>query len=103
MPISPLVAEIARRILDMIEAGLLTAGARLKEDDLADRFQVSRSPVREVLQMLAQNRIVEREAHRGTFVAAKAKPVDLASTASVLPRNASTAAWPIRSLRRSLA
>jgi DNA-binding GntR family transcriptional regulator len=73
MPISPLVAEIARRILDMIEAGLLTAGARLKEDDLADRFQVSRSPVREVLQMLAQNRIVEREAHRGTFVAATSK------------------------------
>ncbi len=73
MRTSPLVAEIARRILDMVEAGLLVPGAQLKEDELAERFQVSRSPVREALQALAQTRIVQREAYRGSFISTTSK------------------------------
>ena len=41
---------------------------RLTEEVLCEEFGVSRSPVREALQMLVENGLVEKEAHRGYSV-----------------------------------
>lgn len=71
MNLSPLTAQIALRILDMIGAGELPPGAQLREEALAKQFGVSRSPVREGLHELARIKILERHLHRGCFVAAR--------------------------------
>jgi DNA-binding GntR family transcriptional regulator len=46
----------------------LVPGKRLREEELADRFQVSRTVVRQALQRLAQNRLVELQHNRGAQV-----------------------------------
>jgi DNA-binding GntR family transcriptional regulator len=61
-------------LVDQIEAlvlgGELLPGAKLDEQGLADRFQVSRTPVREALRQLASRGLVELRPNRGAFVAA---------------------------------
>ena len=54
---------------DEILAGALKPGARLDEVSLASRFGVSRTPIREALQHLAHQGLVELRPHRGAFVA----------------------------------
>ncbi|MCP5074577.1 MAG: GntR family transcriptional regulator [Rhodobacteraceae bacterium] len=51
-----------------IVAGILKPGNRLDEVALAERFSVSRTPVREALQRLAMSGLVEHRPQRGTFV-----------------------------------
>lgn len=41
---------------------------RFKEEELCDEFGVSRSPIREALQMLVENGLVTKESHRGYAV-----------------------------------
>jgi DNA-binding GntR family transcriptional regulator len=53
----------------MILSGELSMGARLDERVLAERLAVSRTPVREAINRLVQDRIVVREPYRGNFVA----------------------------------
>ena len=53
---------------DEILAGALKPGARLDEVSLALRFGVSRTPIREALQHLAHQGLVELRPHRGAFV-----------------------------------
>ncbi len=48
-------------ILEAIEAGDYRPGARLVESDLADRFGVSRTPVREALQRLETQGMLARD------------------------------------------
>ncbi len=48
-------------ILDAIEAGLFKPGDRLVESELADRFGVSRTPVREALQRLETQGMLARD------------------------------------------
>lgn len=63
------VVERLRRILsEEIVTGVLGPGVRLDEQSLADRFSVSRTPVREVLGQLAALGLVEKRAHRGVIV-----------------------------------
>jgi len=52
-----------------IVAGLLKPGARLDEVSLAERFQVSRTPVREALLQLSSMGLVELRPRRGAVVA----------------------------------
>ncbi len=54
---------------DEILAGALKPGTRLDEVSLAARFGVSRTPIREALQHLAHQGLVELRPHRGAFVA----------------------------------
>ena len=62
---SDLAAELIRSaILD----GTLVAGQRLKEDELATRLDVSRTPVREALRQLAAEDLVVLEPKRGARV-----------------------------------
>ena len=48
-------------ILDAIDAGLFKPGDRLVETDLAERFGVSRTPVREALQRLETQSLLTRD------------------------------------------
>lgn len=52
-----------------ILAGRLLPGQRLDEQDLAARFEVSRTPVREALLQLASSGLVEMRARQGAVVA----------------------------------
>jgi DNA-binding GntR family transcriptional regulator len=48
--------------------GEFPLGSRLVERDLAERLGVSRIPVREAIQQLVEEGLVEKTPHRGTFV-----------------------------------
>jgi DNA-binding GntR family transcriptional regulator len=58
------------RLADEIVAGQLLPGTKLDEQELADRFGVSRTPVREALRQLAAGGFVQMRPHRGVVVAA---------------------------------
>jgi len=48
-------------ILEAIDGGVYKPGARMVESELADRFGVSRTPIREALQRLETQRLLIRE------------------------------------------
>lgn len=52
----------------LILTGALVPGQRLNENELADRLEMSRGPVRESLQTLAAEGLVVVRSHKGTFV-----------------------------------
>lgn len=63
-------ADLLRETLaEDIVFGRLPPGARLDEQELADRFQVSRTPVREALKQLSATGLIEMRPHRGVVVA----------------------------------
>jgi DNA-binding GntR family transcriptional regulator len=63
------VVDRLRRILsDEIVTGALGPGVRLDEQTLADRFKVSRTPVREALNQLSALGLVQKRPHRGVVV-----------------------------------
>ncbi len=70
MTSSALPAQIALRIVEMVQTGAAPPGSHLRESVIADEFRVSRSPVREALAQLVAMRIVKQHRHRGCFVAA---------------------------------
>jgi DNA-binding GntR family transcriptional regulator len=59
---------IATKIIELIEAEGLSAGAHLPAQWLADQLRVSRSPVNEALGVLHDKGIVRREPNRGYFI-----------------------------------
>ncbi|HEX4896960.1 MAG TPA: GntR family transcriptional regulator [Candidatus Limnocylindrales bacterium] len=59
---------VADRLRDEILDGRLAAGSRLVEAELAERFGVSRGPVRDALQELARAGLAIDLPRRGTFV-----------------------------------
>jgi DNA-binding GntR family transcriptional regulator len=61
--------RIASEIRALISTGEIGSNAHLSTQKLADRFEVSRSPVREALQILAGHGLVERLPRRGMVVA----------------------------------
>jgi DNA-binding GntR family transcriptional regulator len=60
--------RIHNALADEIAAGLLAAGTALDEQQLADRFGASRTPVREALRQLAASGLVEMRPRRGVVV-----------------------------------
>jgi DNA-binding GntR family transcriptional regulator len=61
--------ELRLQLADEIVRGVLPPGAALDETDIARRFSVSRTPVREALRQLAVSGLIETRAHRGAVVA----------------------------------
>jgi len=61
---------VAARILALIDADTLPAGAHLSAQQLADRLRVSRTPVNAALRFLHGRRLLTHEPRRGYFVAA---------------------------------
>ena len=59
---------ILKSLEDEIATGVLPPGSRLDEVELAQRFNVSRTPVREALHKLASSRLVEIRPRRGAIV-----------------------------------
>lgn len=59
---------IAASLREMINQGELPEGARLIERDLASQFAVSRIPLREAIQQLEREGIVETQRNRGAAV-----------------------------------
>jgi len=64
-----LAEELRVALADDIVRGLIAPGAGLEETELARRFGVSRTPVREAVRQLAASGLVELRAHRGAVVA----------------------------------
>ena len=63
-----LVEQIYARLLDAISEGSLSPGERLTQDDLAQRFAVSRQPVLQALRLLKKDGFVEDAPGRGVQV-----------------------------------
>lgn len=61
--------EVYRRIRGWILDGRLPPGTRLRDIEIADALQVSRTPVREAIRRLQDEDLVVAEAHRWTKVA----------------------------------
>lgn len=64
-----LTEGLAARILEHIAKERLAVGAHLPAQDLADRFEVSRTPVNQALRLLHEKGVLARERNRGYFVA----------------------------------
>src|SRR5579862_5948996 len=60
--------KLAEKIETLVLSGELQPGARLDEQVLAQRFEVSRTPVREALRQLASTGLIELKPNRGAFV-----------------------------------
>jgi DNA-binding GntR family transcriptional regulator len=65
---SALASRIANEIAGLIRVGRISSGDHLSTQKLGDQFGVSRSPVREALQMLAEQGVLELKSNRGFFV-----------------------------------
>lgn len=85
MPASPLALRIANELADAIRGGSLPAGAHLSTQSLADRYGVSRSPVREAMQILAERGFVEQRPNRGYFARAASAPAGVGAEAGRKP------------------
>ena len=62
--------RLRQRIEDEIVSGELALGSRLDENQLAARFGVSRTPIREALLQLAATGLVQTKPRRGAIVSA---------------------------------
>jgi len=74
---STLSSMVADRLRELVISGAYEPGAQLSEVELAERFGVSRGPIREGLQRLVQDGLLRSEPHRGVFVP-KVGPADIA-------------------------
>src|SRR5689334_21730661 len=80
LPAAPgLVERVHRALLDAIGDGSLAPGARITQEDLAERLAVSRQPVLQALRLLKQDGLVHDAPGRGLLVA----PLDPARIADV--------------------
>jgi DNA-binding GntR family transcriptional regulator len=77
MPIPLTRSEaVAAELRRMILSGELPGGARLRQQEFADRFGVSSTPVREAFTALAREGLVRQDAHKGVVVF-EASPEDV--------------------------
>lgn len=61
--------RIAAALKEEILAGKYPPGVRLRQEDIAEQFGASRSPVREALRMLEADGLVKLVAHTGAWIA----------------------------------
>lgn len=68
MPSSELSRRISRRLAEDIAMGSISCGDHIAAQQLADRYGVSRTPVREALEALEKRGLLVRRVNRGYFV-----------------------------------
>jgi DNA-binding GntR family transcriptional regulator len=66
---NPRYEELRALLEEAIIKGELAPGTRLEEQELAERYSVSRTPVRETLRLLASSGLVEMRARQSAVVA----------------------------------
>ena len=93
-----LVEATTRRLRDEILSGALEPGARLIEEQICQRFSISRAPLRESLRLLVQQGLVEHLPRRGARVTIWSEEDirQLFEIRAVLERHAITTALPLR-------
>lgn len=93
-----LVEATTRRLRDEILSGALEPGARLIEEQICQRFSISRAPLRESLRLLVQQGLVEHLPRRGARVTVWSEEDirQLFEIRTVLERHAITTALPLR-------
>lgn len=64
-----LAAAIRQKLMEDIIAARISPGVRLDENELAERYNVSRTPIREALRLLAASGVVELRPRRGIVIA----------------------------------
>jgi len=64
-----LVGQVASRLRDMIIQDELKPGTRIRERQLSERLNVSRTPLREAIRILVSERLVDSLPNRGAVVA----------------------------------
>lgn len=62
------VDEVYKSLLDAISAGILAPGERITQEDLAEKLNVSRSPVLQALRLLKKDGLLEEAPGRGLVV-----------------------------------
>lgn len=60
--------RVAEKLRDMIQTGELTPGTLLRQTEVAKRFGVSTTPVREAFALLTREGVVQQDAHRSVVV-----------------------------------
>jgi len=60
--------QIAERIFAAVVSGAYAPGERIREESLAEQFEVSRGPVREALRILEKDSVVRILPNRGAYV-----------------------------------
>lgn len=73
-PRKDITDELAARIVDYMRAHAIQAGTHLPAQELADLFNVSRSPVTQALRRLADKQIVAHLPNRGFYAVSAAPP-----------------------------
>lgn len=68
MPISELSGKLATKIALDIASGAIERGSHIATQQIADRYQVSRTPVRDALVTLQRAGLLDHQANRGFFV-----------------------------------
>lgn len=79
---SELSDRISERLMHDIASGALAGGQHVGAQQIADRYGVSRTPVREALSCLESKGLLQRELNRGYFV-----PAEISDTAHQLLEN----------------
>jgi DNA-binding GntR family transcriptional regulator len=69
-----LAESLRQQLEEAIAAGHLEPGSRLDEQEIAQRFGVSRTPVREAFRLMAANNLVELRGRQGATVRAIEAP-----------------------------
>lgn len=84
------VEYLAEQLRDAVMSGALPPGTQLGEADLAERFEVSRGPLREAMQRLVSEGLLHAITNRGVFVSelTAADVRDVYRTRSVIERGA---------------
>jgi DNA-binding GntR family transcriptional regulator len=92
-----LVEATTRRLRNEILSGALAPGERIIEEQICQRFSISRAPVRESLRLLVQQGLVEHLPRRGARVATWSEEDirQLFEIRAVLERHAIITAMPL--------
>ena len=61
--------DVAKIIRKMILNGEMQAGSWINQAQLAEKFSISRGPIREALKLLQNEGLIKHETNKGTFVA----------------------------------